>query len=94
MNGAHRQAGVFALAGPGVCAGEAVGSVWDVAPTLLSAMGHPVPGFMQGRVLGAAGPLVDPGDGVAARWRDSAPTEPQPGDERRLRRRLQALGYL
>lgn len=92
MNGAHRQNGVFALAGPGVCPGEAVGSVWDVAPTLLSAMGHPVPGFMQGRVLGSPLPHAD--SGVVGSLMGARPVDPTPGDERRLRRRLQALGYL
>jgi predicted AlkP superfamily phosphohydrolase/phosphomutase len=50
--GTHRPEGFFALAGPGVKpAMTAEASISDLAPTLLAALGEPVPSDMTGRVL-------------------------------------------
>jgi hypothetical protein len=51
--GYHEQAGVVIMAGPGVRAGAEVGecSTLDLAPTLLTLLGLPVPPYMKGRVL-------------------------------------------
>ncbi len=91
MNGAHRQHGILALSGPGVAPGEVSASVWDVAPTLLAALGRGVPAHMEGQVLGGE-PLASrvevPGLG-------SGPgAGPRSGDAARLRRRLARIGYL
>ncbi len=51
--GTHRPEGFFALHGAGVTAGRsAEASIGDIAPTLLAALGLPVPSDMTGRVLG------------------------------------------
>ncbi len=49
----HRRYGVIYAWGGGVAAGERIAgaSVYDVAPTILAAMGYPVPDDMPGRVL-------------------------------------------
>lgn len=93
MNGAHRQHGVFVLNGPGVRPGLVEAGVADIAPTLLTALGHAVPRHMQGRVLDVFT------DGRAARYTDAATAAPGapaslPGDDAALRRRLERLGYL
>jgi hypothetical protein len=51
--GYHDQAGVLIMAGPGVRPGVELGecSTLDIAPTLLTLLGLPVPGHMKGRVL-------------------------------------------
>jgi predicted AlkP superfamily phosphohydrolase/phosphomutase len=50
--GTHRPEGFFALSGAGVFPGKkADASIADIAPTLLAALGHPVPTDMTGRVL-------------------------------------------
>ena len=44
--------GIVVLHGPDVKAGQTIkGSIVDIAPTVLSAMGLPVPAFMDGTVL-------------------------------------------
>jgi Type I phosphodiesterase / nucleotide pyrophosphatase len=54
--GYHHPAGVLMLAGPGVRAGVELGecSTLDIAPTLLTLLGLPVPDYMLGRVLDEA----------------------------------------
>lgn len=51
--GHHDRPGVLVMAGPGVRAGAEVGecSTLDLAPTILTLLGLPVPGYMTGRVL-------------------------------------------
>jgi predicted AlkP superfamily phosphohydrolase/phosphomutase len=95
MNGAHRRDGVFMLAGPGVHGVGDLGAcdVVDVVPTLLAAVGRPIPDGLDGvactRVLAAA-PRFE-ADGV---------TVPAPADvpldaagEAEIAARLAALGY-
>ena len=46
--------GIVVLHGPGVKAGEAIrGDIIDIAPTVLYALGLPVPSIMDGQVLQA-----------------------------------------
>jgi hypothetical protein len=51
--GYHEQAGVLVMTGPGIRAGVSAGecSTLDIAPTLLTLLGLPVPSYMKGRVL-------------------------------------------
>lgn len=51
--GHHRLEGVGALSGPHICAGAAIqnASLMDLAPTILYALGLPIPPDMDGRVL-------------------------------------------
>ena len=96
MNGSHRRHGLFVLAGPGVrAAGELpAADIVDVLPTLLALGGVPVPEALDGRPIGAAveaparlGP--DPVPVPAGR-----PLGYDRADERDVRDRLTALGYL
>lgn len=97
MNGAHRQHGVLAITGARVPAGEVDASVVDVAPTLLHALGHSVPGHMQGQVLGLPVARAPGEPSVAASsplQRGAGDTARSASDARRLRSRLRDLGYL
>ena len=96
MNGAHRQLGLFVLAGPGVRpAGQlAPADIVDVLPTLLALAGEPVPGGLDGRPIAGA---LDAPPRFAPDPLPEAALAPRPfdGDETRdLAARLAALGYL
>jgi predicted AlkP superfamily phosphohydrolase/phosphomutase len=84
----HKRTGVFAAAGDGV-EGDAVrdAHVFDVAPTVLAAMGHPVSDRMDGRVLSAVEPTGERSypayDGTGERAANGDVAE-----------RLEDLGYL
>jgi hypothetical protein len=55
QTGHHTMDGIVVLHGPGVKAGEAIrGDIIDIAPTVLYALGLPVPSLMDGKVLQAA----------------------------------------
>ena len=55
QTGHHTMDGIVVLHGPGVKAGEAIhGDIIDIAPTMLYALGLPVPSIIDGRVLQAA----------------------------------------
>ncbi len=53
LSGSHRIDGVILAAGPGIAKGKEIAgaTIYDVAPTLLHALGLPVPKDMDGRVL-------------------------------------------
>lgn len=54
----HREKGIFIAYGPGIKKGCTVTAhVADVAPTILHSCGHPIPSYMEGRVL----PLFEEG---------------------------------
>jgi tetratricopeptide (TPR) repeat protein len=78
----HRRYGVIYMWGGGVKAGHRIdgASVWDVAPTLLAALGYPVPEEM-------------PGDALAHAFEDGLPHETVEtwfGERRRLRMAAEA----
>jgi hypothetical protein len=96
-NGAHRPEGVLVLHGPPFRAGVTVDArLEDALPTLFAAMGQPIPGFVEGRVLSEA--LVDPPSlrraAVEPPPSISAATPLSPAQARLLRGRLERLGYL
>ncbi|QUO46890.1 alkaline phosphatase family protein [Halorubrum ruber] len=97
--GYHRPEGVFFARGPSIASGATVegASVVDVAPTLLHALGEPVPAAAQGRVLTEA---FEPGSAPATRevsrvdrGASDTPTD-APGSEEAVEERLRGLGYL
>jgi predicted AlkP superfamily phosphohydrolase/phosphomutase len=102
VSGAHDREGMLVLAGSGVfAAGRDVqgAKVIDVAPTLLHAMGLPVPAGMDGRVLREA--FDDRFLETRAAVSDSLPmTQRGPGadytpeEEQRVTQTLRSLGYL
>ena len=51
--GTHSPEGIFVASGPGLSAGEKTGELHlrDFAPTILAALGLPVPGYMDGCVI-------------------------------------------
>ena len=93
MNGAHRQHGVLLLNGPMFRPGEVDAAVWDIAPTLLHALGEAIPAHMEGAVLDVFREAMAP-------RRSGAEAVPQPevaarpGDDDAIRQRLAKLGYL
>ncbi len=99
-SGTHTMEGVFALCGPGIRRGARVegASVMDVMPTLLHALGLPVPTSVDGRVLldVFADPLAHPvrtsDDSATATVTAKAALSAQ--DEQEVVERLRGLGYL
>lgn len=51
MNGSHRQYGVLLLAGEKIHPIQTDAEMADIAPTLLAALGEPIPSYMEGSVL-------------------------------------------
>lgn len=98
-SGCHRLEGILLVRGPGVAAGQSLtgARIIDLAPTILYAMGLPVPDEMDGRVLTE----LWPGEGGAP-VTFAAPAAPDrdettgltPEEEEQVRQRLEALGYL
>ena len=101
-SGMHRDYGMLILNGPGVRRGGAIegASIQDISPTVLHTMGLPVPGDMDGQVLGNA---------FEDEYMDSFPveigapsisTESATGSgyseegEKEIMERLEGLGYL
>lgn len=99
--GNHTLDGVLIACGPGVTPGQQIvgAQIIDLAPTLLAALGVPIPDTMDGRVLSE---LFSPGS--IPEPRKSAPSEPSakdalgasysPEDESTVEGRLRGLGYL
>ena len=99
--GNHAEYGIFLACGPGVRAGLQLGDVRiiDVAPTILRAMGLPIPEAMDGRPLSELFDAVSRRDGKET----SSSEEPEPAtpdvvfsgkDEEQIIERLRSLGYL
>jgi predicted AlkP superfamily phosphohydrolase/phosphomutase len=96
MNGAHRQDGIFVLAGEGVRpVGELpVAEIVDVMPTLLACAGLPVPEGLDGRPITGAlagGTRFEPDRIVLAPRATRALDAAETGE---MATRLAALGYL
>jgi predicted AlkP superfamily phosphohydrolase/phosphomutase len=93
LNGTHRPEGTLIAWGWGT--GPLSGDPWigDLAPTILASLAAPVPGWMEGRVMEELG-VRAPGrpDSVPSWIPDDAPMTH--AEERRVERRLRALGYL
>jgi predicted AlkP superfamily phosphohydrolase/phosphomutase len=95
MNGIHRPEGLILARGAGFCGSGELRGQWigDLAPTLLTHLGIPVPSWMEGCPL----PCLD----AKPEFSDSRPAEAlvrhgelSRTEEARLERRLRALGYL
>ena len=96
--GTHRVEGILVAHGPGIRKGQQLnGEIADIAPTILAALGQPVPKDMDGRVLAD---LFDPPLSVQyeppvkhsfERTEDTVYTEEE---QEALTRRLADLGYL
>jgi predicted AlkP superfamily phosphohydrolase/phosphomutase len=91
MSGSHRADGMFILAARDVETGRTSASIADMAPTILSLCGVPVPGHMEGVSLASpwGGALVAPPAAAG-----SAEDFYSEADEQILEERLRALGYL
>ncbi len=101
--GNHRMEGVLMAAGPGIRAGaRADADILDVAPTALHALGLPVPGYMEGRVLQAlyetewveCHPARRSAAALAGARVQRDELLPDEDEERLVRDRLADLGYL
>jgi len=102
VTGRHHSHGLFAAIGANVNAGLAVeASIVDVAPTMLYAMGLPIPADMDGRVLEeiftdefrAQHPIAMEGPREALAGR-RGPSGLDAAEEAEIEDRLRALGYL
>ncbi len=102
MTGYHRMNGILVVSGPGVRRGAQLdgAAIIDLAPTILYALGVPVPEAMDGRVLRAAfddawlaahGDAQHEAGGSGAGAGDPAYT---PEEEDLVQERLRELGYL
>jgi predicted AlkP superfamily phosphohydrolase/phosphomutase len=98
-SGSHRRSGVLIAAGPVFQCGQTVhgARIIDLAPTLLHALGLPVPEDMDGQVLQAAlAPAYQarPVAHQSAAPQAAAPTDFTPDEQAEVEDRLRALGYL
>jgi predicted AlkP superfamily phosphohydrolase/phosphomutase len=100
LTGTHRPEGVLILSGPGIENSVKLNgvSIVDLAPTILSILEQPVPGYMDGTVIKEA---FAPGTVTATSQPDTgaAPTLEKlthysAGDEQEIVKRLTDLGYL
>ncbi len=101
MSGHHRPEGILILAGEGVRGSIKLqgASIMDLAPTILYAMGVPIPSDMDGRVLTE---VFTPGflSKVKVQYSDELSDRPTGGDEyssadeEEIRERLRGLGYV
>jgi len=101
MSGHHRPDGIIMVSGQGINPGATLrdASIMDLAPTILYAMGIPIPSDMDGRVLSEAF-TPDHLSTVQARYSNEL-SERQTGedqysleDEEEIKERLRGLGYV
>ena len=98
--GRHDTDGIFVALGPHIQKGAVIedAEIIDITPTVLHAMGHPVPDDMDGRVL----PIFEEGSPPVNRLVQRAPAEEEEVEEvlmtekeqERLHTLLQGFGYL
>jgi predicted AlkP superfamily phosphohydrolase/phosphomutase len=101
QTGHHTMDGIVVLHGPGVQANAAIrGDIIDIAPTVLYALGLPVPSLMDGKVLQAgfapdyvaAHPITRSADTTAGTTTASPAYSEE--DEEQVMERLRQLGYV
>lgn len=104
VGGVHRQDGVYAFSGDGVLPSGSQGrraNIADIAPTLLAALGQPIPADMTGRAMTHV--FNKDNGGLPVQIGDApAPLPEAPGSEsvyneeeqRAVEKRLEDLGYL
>ncbi len=95
----HRRFGILVMSGPGIRQGVSIDvvSVMDIAPTILSVMGLPVAGDMDGKVVAESFVMPSPPERIASYEDGPAPSDAEPiasavDDE--MVARLKALGYV
>jgi predicted AlkP superfamily phosphohydrolase/phosphomutase len=102
VGGVHREQGVYAFEGPGVLCSKGLGeraNIVDIAPTVLAALGQPIPTTMTGNALlyvfGENPPNADyveeDGNPKPTGHNDAVYTKEQ---EKEIEKRLADLGYL
>jgi len=101
MSGHHRPEGIAVLSGQGIKSGAALqdAKITDLAPTILYAMGLPIPSDMDGRVLSeafapeylSAAPIRYTDD---LSQRATGEDQYSPEDEAEIKERLRGLGYV
>jgi hypothetical protein len=102
LPGTHRPEGILAVAAPGVRAGRTLqADLRDIAPTVLSLLGEPVPGHMEGSALSLDGhaprPTLRedaPTPGLAGPHKPQTQFEYTPEEQAIIEQRLADLGYL
>jgi len=103
IGGVHRREGIYALEGQGILASPGLGpraGLADLAPTLLAALGQPVPQSMTGKPLlhlfGTPPPVkvLQEQPAAEARQNLAAPTVYSKAEEEEIEKRLLDLGYL
>lgn len=100
-SGGHRMEGVFIAYGPNIKTGEEINGVQiiDIAPTVLHLLGLPVPGDMDGRVVmeifreGSDPRRRKPMVGEVRGYKGDR-AKPGESEEREIKDRLRALGYM
>ena len=101
QTGHHTMDGIVVLHGPGVKANEAIrGDIIDIAPTVLYALGLPVPSIMDGTVLQdgftpeylAAHPITQTAGSVEKTAVSTGVYSEE--DEEQVMERLRQLGYV
>jgi len=95
--GGNMPEGIFLFSGPSFRSDGLVreASITDLAPTLLHAMGSPVPDDLDGEVLDVFAPESEPADRpIETRPPLSADRDVSAGDDAEVEQRLADLGYL
>jgi predicted AlkP superfamily phosphohydrolase/phosphomutase len=99
-SGSHRSRGIFIAQGPHIRTGAALSKaqIVDLAPTVLSLLGCPIPGDMDGRVLAEilnhADSLPVEGQALPAAARQREQVVLSKDEDAELRARLEGFGYL
>ncbi len=93
-HGTHHESGLVMAAGPHVAGGRRDGDAQDIAPTVLSLLGLPVPREMDGRPIAGIGPgTVALADVSLSRSDQDEGSGITPAEEEEIAARLQGLGY-
>lgn len=98
-SGNHALDGILIAHGPGIKPASQIENaiIWDIAPTILAAMGQPIPDYMDGQFLtGLFEPDSIPAIKIAAGAQATAPASEltHSQDDKTVEARLRNLGYL